>query len=440
MPDTAIADTPLLAMRDVGQIYRKRDTADLHVLEDVSMTLRTGEIVGLLGRSGSGKSSLLRIIAGLATPSSGEVLWQGRPMSGPPDGVSMVFQSFALFPWLTVLENVQLGLEARNVPTADARRRALTAIDLIGLDGFESAYPKELSGGMRQRVGFARAMVVKPQLLLMDEPFSALDVLTAETLRTDMIDLWIEGRLPAKSVLIVTHNIEEAVLLCDRILMFSSNPGRIAAEIKVDLPHPRRRTAPAFRQLVDDISARMTKRTPDGAVERHAPDGIPGTGLGMILPPIGTNELAGLLETLATAPYDGKADLPRLAEALQMDGQELFPMAETLQLLRFAEVEEGDIRLTDPGRRFVESEVDGRKRLFAEHLVKYVPLATVIKRTLDDRSSHRASLTLFSEELQEFMSEEAAETALRAVIAWGRYAELFAYDEQTQKFSLENPA
>ena len=440
MPDTAIADTPLLAMRDVGQIYRKRDTADLHVLEDVSMTLRTGEIVGLLGRSGSGKSSLLRIIAGLATPSSGEVLWQGRPMSGPPDGVSMVFQSFALFPWLTVLENVQLGLEARNVPTADARRRALTAIDLIGLDGFESAYPKELSGGMRQRVGFARAMVVKPQLLLMDEPFSALDVLTAETLRTDMIDLWIEGRLPAKSVLIVTHNIEEAVLLCDRILMFSSNPGRIAAEIKVDLPHPRRRTAPAFRQLVDDIYARMTKRTPDGAVERHAPDGIPGTGLGMILPPIGTNELAGLLETLATAPYDGKADLPRLAEALQMDGQELFPMAETLQLLRFAEVEEGDIRLTDPGRRFVESEVDGRKRLFAEHLVKYVPLATVIKRTLDDRSSHRASLTLFSEELQEFMSEEAAETALRAVIAWGRYAELFAYDEQTQKFSLENPA
>ena len=440
MPDTAITDTPLLSIRDVGQIYRKRDTADLHVLEDVSMTLRTGEIVGLLGRSGSGKSSLLRIIAGLATPSSGEVLWQGRPLSGPPDGVSMVFQSFALFPWLTVLENVQLGLEARDVPIADARRRALTAIDLIGLDGFESAYPKELSGGMRQRVGFARAMVVKPQLLLMDEPFSALDVLTAETLRTDMIDLWIEGRLPAKSVLIVTHNIEEAVLLCDRILMFSSNPGRIAAEIKVDFPHPRRRTAPAFRQLVDDIYARMTKRTAGGAVERHAPDGIPGTGLGMILPRIGTNELAGLLETLAAAPYDGKADLPRLAEALQMDGQELFPMAETLQLLRFAEVEEGDIRLTEPGRHFVESEVDVRKRLFADHLVKYVPLATVIKRTLDDRSSHRASFTLFSEELQEFMSEQAAENALRAVIAWGRYAELFAYDEHTQKFSLENPA
>ena len=432
-------EAPLLDLKGVGQIYRKRDTADLHVLDDVSLTLNTGEIVGLLGRSGSGKSSLLRIIAGLAPPSAGEVVWQGRPVAGPPDGVSMVFQSFALFPWLTVLENVELGLEARKVPPAEARRRALSAIDLIGLDGFESAYPKELSGGMRQRVGFARAMVVKPQLLLMDEPFSALDVLTAETLRTDMIDLWIEGRLPAKSVLIVTHNIEEAVLLCDRILMFSSNPGRVAHEITVDLTHPRRRTAPAFRKLVDDIYGRMTKRSTPDAVERHAPDGIPGTGLGMMLPPIGTNELAGLLETLAASPYDGKADLPKIAEALQMDGEELFPMAETLQLLRLAEVDEGDIRLSEPGRRFVESEVDVRKRLFGEHLVKYVPLATVIKRTLDERSTHRASFTHFTEELHEFMSEDAAETTLRAVIAWGRYAELFAYDEQSQKFSLENP-
>jgi len=436
---TTTTEAPLLDLKGVGQIYRKRDTADLHVLDDVSLTLRTGEIVGLLGRSGSGKSSLLRIIAGLAPPSAGEVVWQGRPLVGPPDGVSMVFQSFALFPWLTVLENVELGLEARKVPPAEARRRALSAIDLIGLDGFESAYPKELSGGMRQRVGFARAMVVRPQLLLMDEPFSALDVLTAETLRTDMIDLWIEGRLPAKSVLIVTHNIEEAVLLCDRILMFSSNPGRVAHEIKVDLTHPRRRTAPAFRKLVDDIYGRMTKRSTPDAVERHAPDGIPGTGLGMMLPPIGTNELAGLLETLAASPYDGKADLPKIAEALQMDGEELFPMAETLQLLRLAEVDEGDIRLTEPGRRFVESEVDVRKRLFGEHLVKYVPLATVIKRTLDERSTHRASFTRFAEELHEFMSEESAETTLRAVIAWGRYAELFAYDEQSQKFSLENP-
>ena len=216
--------------------------------------------MGLLGRSGSGKSTLLRIIAGLVTPSSGDAKCRGETIAGPPNGVSMVFQSFALFPWLTVLQNVELGLEALGVDSAERRKRALAAIDLIGLDGFESAYPKELSGGMRQRVGFARALVVHPDLLLMDEPFSALDVLTAETLRTDLIDLWIEGRLPIKSVLMVTHNIEEAVLMCDRILVFSSNPGRVAAEIKVDLPHPRNRLDPTFRQLVDSIYARMTQR------------------------------------------------------------------------------------------------------------------------------------------------------------------------------------
>jgi len=441
MVDLLASEAPLLALQGVGQVFRKRDDAELRVLDDVSLNLRTGEIVGLLGRSGSGKSSLLRIIAGLATPSSGQVLWQGRPVAGPPEGISLVFQSFALFPWLTVLENVEIGLEARQVPRAEARRRALSAIDLIGLDGFESAYPKELSGGMRQRVGFARALVVRPELLLMDEPFSALDVLTAETLRTDMIDLWIEGRLPARSMLIVTHNIEEAVLLCDRILMFSTNPGRVAAEIKVELPHPRRRTAPAFRQLVDEIYGRMTKRTsPADGVERHAPDGIPGTGLGMILPPVGTNPLAGLLEAVAAPPYDGRADLPQLAQALQLDVAELFPIAETVQLLRLAEVDEGDIRLTEPGRRFVDSAVDERKRLFAEHLVRYVPLATVIRRTLEERVSNRASFGHFVEDLEEFMSEDAAEATLRTVIAWGRYAELFAYDEQAQKFSLENPA
>ena len=241
-----------------------------------------GEIVGLLGRSGSGKSTLLRIIAGLIAPTAGDANCRGETITGPPNGVAMVFQTFALFPWLTVLENVELGLEALGIEAAERRTRALAAIDLIGLDGFETAYPKELSGGMRQRVGFARALVVHPDLLLMDEPFSALDVLTAETLRTDLIDLWIEGRLPIKSVLMVTHNIEEAVLMCDRILVFSSNPGRVAAEIKVDLPHPRNRLDPAFRQLVDNIYARMTQRA---GAEAPAIEGIPGTGVGMILQP-----------------------------------------------------------------------------------------------------------------------------------------------------------
>src|SRR5271156_5060979 len=250
----------LLEIHGVCRSFPKGSGEQLLVLEKVDLTIRAGEIVGLLGRSGSGKSTLLRIIAGLVTPSSGDAKCRGETIVGPPNGVSMVFQSFALFPWLTVLQNVELGLEALGIDAAERRKRALAAIDLIGLDGFESAYPKELSGGMRQRVGFARALVVHPDLLLMDEPFSALDVLTAETLRTDLIDLWIEGRLPIKSVLMVTHNIEEAVLMCDRILVFSSNPGRVSQELRVPFAHPRNRHDAAFRKFVDDIYALMTRR------------------------------------------------------------------------------------------------------------------------------------------------------------------------------------
>src|SRR5215475_7243998 len=270
--------SPLIDFCGVSRVFPKGSGEDLLVLDQVDLTIRSGEIVGLLGRSGSGKSTLLRIIAGLIAPSSGDARCRGEIIQGPPNGVALVFQSFALFPWLTVLQNVELGLEALGIDAAERRTRALAAIDLIGLDGFESAYPKELSGGMRQRVGFARALVVHPDLLLMDEPFSALDVLTAETLRTDMIDLWMEGRLPIKSVLIVTHNIEEAVLMCDRILVFSSNPGRVARELKVELPHPRNRLDPAFRQLVDSLYEHMTQRP-----ENRTPATIPGAGVGMVL-------------------------------------------------------------------------------------------------------------------------------------------------------------
>src|SRR5579864_3515071 len=283
-------DTNLLDIRSVCRSFPKGSGEELLVLEKVDLTIHSGEIVGLLGRSGSGKSTLLRIIAGLIAPSSGDAKCRGETIAGPPNGVSMVFQSFALFPWLTVLQNVELGLEALGIESTERRTRALAAIDLIGLDGFESAYPKELSGGMRQRVGFARALVVHPDLLLMDEPFSALDVLTAETLRTDLIDLWIEGRLPIKAVLMVTHNIEEAVLMCDRILVFSSNPGRVAAQIKVDLAHPRNRLDPAFRQLVEDIYKRMTVRTGASPIGEGL---FPGMGIGMVLPEVSTNTLAG---------------------------------------------------------------------------------------------------------------------------------------------------
>ena len=408
------------------------------LFRSVSLTLKEGEIVALLGRSGCGKSTLLRRIAGLAHPTKGEVTFAGKPVDGPCEGVAMVFQSFALFPWLSVLDNVEIGLRAQGAAPDETRKRALAAIDVIGLDGFESAYPKELSGGMRQRVGFARALVVQPQILLMDEPFSALDVLTAETLRTDLLDLWSEGRMPIKSILMVTHNIEEAVLMCDRVVVLASNPGRIAAEIKIPLIHPRNRLDPDFRQLVDKIYALMTQR-PEAKPVVGREGGVPGMGLGMALPRVSTNSLAGMLEELAAPPYNGRADLPHLADSLQLEIDDLFPLGEMLQLLRLAEFEDADMKLTPAGKRFVDMDVDQRKKLFGDHLLSYVPLAAHIKRVLDERPSHRAPATRFREELEDYMSEDYAERTLRSVINLGRYGEVFAYDENAQAFSYEDP-
>jgi NitT/TauT family transport system ATP-binding protein len=427
------ASPPLLEVRRCRQAYHKEASTELVVLDDVNLVLREGEMVALLGRSGSGKSTLLRIVAGLLQPSAGEVLWHGTPIEGPPAGVAMVFQSFALFPWLTVQENVELGLEARGLPRSERARRAEQAIDLIGLGGFESAYPKELSGGMRQRVGLARALVVHPDLLLMDEPFSALDVLTAETLRTDLIDLWAEGKLPLKSVLMVTHNIEEAVLMCDRILVFSANPGRVAYELPVRFPHPRNRLDPAFRKLVDDIYGLMTRRPPAGS----RPLGPASATINTPLHRVGTNLMAGLLEALAAPPYNGRADLPALAGALQLELDDLLPLGESLQLLHFAVLAEGDIVLTDAGRAFAAADTDTRKRLFAAALLANVPLITMIRHVLDERWNHRASAVRFRDELEDHMSPEYADDTLRAAIAWGRYAELFSYDEEAEQFSLE---
>ena len=429
-------DDALLEVRDVRRAFARSGGGELLVLDNVDLTLRQGEIVGLLGRSGSGKSTLLRIVAGLAAPSSGSVSYLGHAVNGPASGIAMVFQGFALFPWLTVLENVQLGLEALGLPQAETRARALKAIDLIGLDGYESAYPRELSGGMRQRVGFARALVVNPNILLMDEPFSALDVLTAENLRTDFLELWSEGDLPIKGVILVTHNIEEAVLMCDRVLLFSTNPGRVVSEIKVGLRHPRDRNDPAFGELVDRIYVEMTARR----AERLAQGGVPRATLGTTLPRVSANTISGLIEALAAAPYNGKADLPDIASELQLEVDELFPVAETLQLLRLADIGDGDIKLTETGSRFAQEEIDERKRIFARLLIRYVPLEARIRRVLDERESHTAPRTRFFEELEDHMTEEAAEETLRTAIAWARFAELFSYDDDTQTFSLENPA
>jgi NitT/TauT family transport system ATP-binding protein len=430
---------PLLDVQAVCKSFRKPDGDELVVLENVNLTLRPGEIVGLLGRSGSGKSTLLRAIAGLEPPSGGVISYLGSPVFGPAEGIAMVFQSFALFPWLTVLENVKLGLEALGHPEGDMRVRSLKAIDLIGLDGFESAYPRELSGGMRQRVGFARALVVHPNILLMDEPFSALDILTAETLRNDFLDLWGEGQLPIKSVLMVTHNIEEAVQMCDRLLIFSTHPGRVVSEIPIDLPHPRHALDPRFRALVERVYVEMTSK-PRGDRVGHKAERFPGTGIGTTLTHVSSNLLSGLLEAVSEPPYNGHADLPAIADFLSMDVDELFPVAEALQMLRLVEIEGGDIKLTKEGKEFVKAETDERKRLFARHLLTYVPLAAHVRRVLDERATHTAPKSRFFDELEDYMAEEAAEQTLRTIISWGRYAEAFAYDDARQAFSLENPA
>ncbi len=430
-----LAPRPLVEVDALRHYYGAAPGSHL-VLDDVNLTLVENEIVGLLGRSGSGKSTLLRSIAGLLHPREGEVRFQPDAAGRSPT-VSMVFQTFALFPWLTVLQNVELGLEAQKVPADERRTRALAAIDLIGLDGFENAYPKELSGGMRQRVGLARALVVNPSLLLMDEPFSALDVLTAETLRTDLLDLWCEGRMPIKSILIVTHNIEEAVLMCDRILVFSSNPGRVVAEIKVDLPQPRDRLDPPFRALVDDIYARMTARPTTALPAR---DGLfPGMGIAMVLPRVSTNSLAGLIEEVDGTPFDGRASMAQLADSLQLEVDELFPIAETLQLLRFAELHGAELLLTPSARRYAQADVDQRKAMFAHALVNFVPLAQHIRRVLDERSSHTAPARRFRDELEDHMSEDFAEETLRTATNWGRYAEIFTYHENGDQFSLDDP-
>jgi NitT/TauT family transport system ATP-binding protein len=435
-PAAAAVKSPLVQVQGVVQVYHKGG-GDLQVLQDVNLRLNENEIVALLGRSGCGKSTLLRIIAGLMHPTTGTVTIEGVEVEGPAGQVALVFQTFALFPWLTVLDNVEIGLEAQGIAPELRHKRALAAIDLIGLDGYESAYPKELSGGMRQRVGLARALVVHPKVLLMDEPFSALDVLTAETLRTDLLDLWCEGRMPISSILMVTHNIEEAVLMCDRILVFSSNPGRVVADIVVDLPQPRNRVDPKFRQLVDAIYARMTERQ-SGKPGR---EGIfPGTGIALMLPRVSPNVLAGLMEAIAADPYRGHADLPALAASLQMEIDDLFPAADLLHLLRFAEVADGDISLADEGKRFVLAGFDERKGLFAQHVLTYIPLAAHIKHVLDERPSHRAHASRFRDELEDHMSEEDAEQTLRAVISFARYGEAFAYDESSDTLSLENPA
>ena len=419
----------LLRLEGVSKSFSPPSGGIQHVLKDVNFSVKEGEIVALLGRSGSGKSTLLRICCGLVAPDEGVALYLGRPVDGPQTRMAMIFQSFALYPWLTVLGNVEMGLEARGIEKDERRRRALAAIDLIGLDGFESAYPKELSGGMRQRVGFARALVTEPDLLLMDEAFSALDVLTAENLKADLLDLWTARKIPTRGILMVSHNIEDVVGMADRVLVLTGEPARIGAEVKIPLSHPRDWESPQFKALVEEIYRILTRRVRD--TSQKSP-------LAMRLPTAPINQMLGLLELMGEEP-SGKVDLPVLASEMGLEVDDLFPILEALELLGFVKVEHGDAEIAEQGRRWLDADILERKPLFGQALVRAVPLSAFIRKVLDSRPGNRAHEDRFLAELEKYLSEDEARRVLDAVIEWGRYAELFAYDDHSGMLSLENP-
>jgi NitT/TauT family transport system ATP-binding protein len=415
----------IIELKGVRKSFRSADGAARPVLEGVDFRLAEGEIVALLGQSGSGKSTLLRILAGLIGVDGGGVRYRGQPLYGPARGIAMVFQSFALFPWLTVQQNVELGLEARGVEPAERARRAAAAISLIGLAGFEGALPRELSGGMRQRVGIARALVVEPEVLLMDEAFSALDVLTGECLRDDILQLWDGGAMPTKAMLVVSHNIEEAVLMADRVLIFASDPGRVRAELPIALPRPRDGESLEVRALIDEVYMLMTGaagRAREEPLHMHLGDRLPDADVG---------RMEALLEMLVEDDRQGRADLPQLAEEAELTDQELLPLAQALALLGFAQLADADLHLTPLGQRYVEGAHTLRQQLFGQQLLAHVPLAAHVRHSLEQAPSGELPQEPFLLLLRESLDTAVAERVLRTAIEWGRYGEVFEYDFHT---------
>lgn len=421
--------TQLLRIEGVSKIYpRPESGGSFTVLDDVSLSVNSGEIVALLGRSGSGKSTLLRTISGLIKPTKGAVYSDGKPVTGPNRDVAMVFQSFALLPWLTVVENVEIGLEALKLDQKEARRRSHEALKIVGLDGFENAYPKELSGGMQQRVGFARAFVVQPKLLLLDEPFSALDVLTAENLRGEIGDLWEEGRFPAASVLLVTHNIEEAIILADRIVVLSSNPGRIRGQIKVNMPRPRERNSPNFRAMADHVYTIMTN--PETKITQ-----LGGAGKVEVapLPHARPGNISGLLEMVEE--YGGLEDVAVISERLRMEADDLLPILDAAVLLGFAEVSQGDVTVTRKGHEFAQARLEDAPDIFRDQCLERAPLVRNIYEALTRREGAMKE-DFFLDILDESFSEEEAKAQFETAVAWGRYAGLFEYDSDEGELRL----
>jgi len=430
-PMTNDKSAPLLELQGVVKEYGGAGRPFCAV-RDVCLSIRPGEFVGLLGPSGCGKSTLLRIITGLSPATTGRVLYRGQPLVGINPHATIVFQTFALYPWLTVQENVEIALKARGLPPDERRRSALRLIDLVGLDGFESAYPRELSGGMRQKVGFARAMAVEPELLCLDEPFSALDVLSAEALRNELLELWLGKSIPTQAILLVTHNIEEAVLLADRLVIMGKDPGRVLAEMPVGLRYPRRRKDTAFMATLYKVYALVAG---PARPEPAAPGTAPGQPLpAKRLPLARINGLAGLMEKVAEE--GGRADLHRIGSGLHLELDDLLPVVEAAQLLGFAQVDTGDILLTPLGQAFADASIPARKEIIAGRILRH-PTIRWIYETLQQDDDRRVAESFFQERLQAEFGEHAA-AQLDTAINWARYAELFAFDDDTDELFLES--
>jgi NitT/TauT family transport system ATP-binding protein len=436
-------EEPIIEAKRVEKFYGDRGGTRIQVVAPTDLAIYPGEIVALLGPSGSGKSTLLRMLTGLAKPSSGEVLWHGKLLEGPSASVAIVFQSFALFPWLTVLDNVQAPLLARGVPLAERMKRSLRILDSVGLDGFEGAFPKELSGGMKQRVGFARALVVEPEVLFMDEPFSALDVLTAENLRSELLELWEDKKMPTRSVFIVTHNIEEAVTLADRVIVLGKNPGRIRADFKVVVPRPREHKDSRFVHTVDYIYRILTKPdvtpapSPEGALAAAQTGAQPARPPYPMLPHARPGGITGILELLADR--SGHDDLHHLADDLAFELDDLLPIVEAASMLGFIVIAEGDAEITLEGREFADADILERKELFRK-AAQNVPLIRQITRSLEAKADHSLPEEFFYDLLEEHFSDDEIKRQLDTAINWGRYAELFDYDSTTERFYIPKDA
>jgi NitT/TauT family transport system ATP-binding protein len=422
----------------VEKFYPQPDSKRIQVIAPVDLSIEPGVIIALLGPSGSGKSTLLRILSGLSKPSSGELFWHGKPLATQTQNVAIVFQSFALFPWLTVLENVEAPLEARGVGDVERRKRALKTLDTVGLDGFETAYPKELSGGMKQRVGFARALVVEPEVLFMDEPFSALDVLTAENLRNELLELWINKKMPTSAIFIVTHNIEEAVLLADRIIVLGKNPARIRSDFEVGLPHWRDRKEQRFVELVDHIYKVMTQPEVDHVLRAATP--VPTARVRQkyqMLPHARVGGIAGLLELLNDR--GGREDLSKLSEELVMDVEDLLPIVEASVILGLVTLNEGEVTITSQGVAFADADIQLRKTLFREAVLRNVVVLQQIESVLKAKADHSIPTEFFHDILDEHFSSDEVERQLDTAMNWGRYAEIFDYDSERERLVLAEP-